>query len=66
MLDDVFVFDADSHWSEPADLLTSRAPAEYRDRVPRVEEVDGQPMWVFDGQVLGRHSAGGVIARDGH
>jgi len=66
MLDDVFVFDADSHWSEPADLFTSRAPAEYRDRVPRVEEVDGVPTWVFDGQVLGRHSAAGVIARDGH
>jgi len=66
MLDDVFVFDADSHWSEPADLFTSRAPAAYRNRVPHVEEVDGQPTWVFDGQVLGRHSAAGVIARDGH
>jgi predicted TIM-barrel fold metal-dependent hydrolase len=41
------------------------APAEYRDRVPRVEEVDGQPMWVFDGHPVGRFSAGGVVARDG-
>jgi uncharacterized protein len=61
-----FVVDADSHWSEPPDLFTSRAPAEYRDRVPRVEEVDGQPTWVFDGHPVGRHSAAGVIARDGH
>ncbi len=62
----MFVVDADSHWSEPADLFTSRAPAAIRDRVPRVEEVDGQPMWVFDGHPIGRFSAAGVIGRDGH
>ena len=61
----LFIVDADSHWSEPADLFTSRAPAEYRDRVPRVEEVDGERSWVFDGHVVGRHSAAGVIGRDG-
>ena len=63
---DMFVVDADSHWSEPADLFTSRAPAAMRDRVPRVEEVDGQPMCVFDGHPVGRFSAAGVIGRDGH
>jgi predicted TIM-barrel fold metal-dependent hydrolase len=65
MLRELFVVDADSHWSEPADLFTKRAPDRYRDRVPRVEEVDGQPMWVFDGHVVGRFSAAGVIGRDG-
>jgi predicted TIM-barrel fold metal-dependent hydrolase len=63
---DMFVVDADSHWSEPADLFTSRAPAEVRDRVPQVQEVDGQLVWVFDGHVVGRFSAAGVIGRDGH
>ena len=43
----------------------SAAPAEYRDRVPRVEDVDGEPMWVFDGNVLGQATAAGVIGRDG-
>ena len=57
--------DADSHWSEPADLFTKRAPAAIADRVPRVEEVDGERAWVFDGNPMGRYSAGGVIARDG-
>ena len=61
---DMFVVDADSHWSEPADLFTSRAPAEVRDRVPQVQEVDGQLVWVFDGHVVGRFSAAGVIGRD--
>ncbi len=65
MLNNEFVVDADSHWSEPADLFTSRAPAQYRDRLPHVEEVDGEPTWVFDGTPVGRFSAGGVIARDG-
>jgi uncharacterized protein len=67
MLDtsDLFIVDADSHWSEPADLFTKRAPAAYRDRVPRVEVVDGEPSWVFDGHVVGRFSAAGVIGRDG-
>jgi predicted TIM-barrel fold metal-dependent hydrolase len=60
-----FVVDADSHWSEPADLFTRRAPAAVRDRVPHVEEVDGEPIWVFDGHPLGRFSAAGVIGRDG-
>ena len=41
MMEDMYVVDADSHWSEPADLFTSRAPAQYRDRVPRVEVIDG-------------------------
>ncbi len=60
-----YVVDADSHWCERPDLFTSMAPAKYRDRVPRVEEVDGQRMWVFDGHPVGRYSAGGVVARDG-
>ena len=58
-----FVVDADSHWSEPADLFTKRAPAAFRDRVPHVEQIDGEAMWVFDGHPFGRYSAAGVIGR---
>jgi uncharacterized protein len=66
MLDnDTLIIDADSHWTEPHDLFTRVAPAEYKDRVPRVETVDGQPMWVFDGHVMGQATAAGVIGRDG-
>ena len=60
-----FVVDADSHWAEPADLFTRSAPAKYKDRVPHVETVDGERMWVFDGNPMGRFSAAGVIGRDG-
>jgi len=44
MLNDQLVIDADSHWCEPPDLFTSRAPVEFRDRVPQVAEVDGGLM----------------------
>jgi hypothetical protein len=57
MLNNELVVDADSHWSEPADLFTSRAPAKYVDRVPHVELVDGERTWVFDGKAVGRFSA---------
>jgi predicted TIM-barrel fold metal-dependent hydrolase len=65
MLEAEYVVDADSHWSEPADLFTSRAPASVRDRVPHVEERDGERMWIFDGHPMGRFTAGAVIGRDG-
>ena len=38
----------------PADLWTTRLPAEFRDRAPHVEERDGQPMGICDGKVWGR------------
>ena len=38
----------------PADLWTTGLPASLRDRAPRVEERNGQPVWVCDGKVWGR------------
>jgi len=64
-LDQVRVIDTDTHLTERHDLWTSRAPAKFKDRVPRVEQVDGAATWVVDGAVLGRAGAGGVIDRDG-
>jgi predicted TIM-barrel fold metal-dependent hydrolase len=59
------VIDADTHWTEPHDLWTSRAPARWRDRVPRVEDVDGKATWVVDGTPLGWATGGATIGRDG-
>jgi predicted TIM-barrel fold metal-dependent hydrolase len=70
-----FVLDADSHWSEPADLFTRRAPAAYREHMPQVKEaevtniitgeLERRLSWVFDGTVIGQYSSGGVVDRDG-
>ena len=49
------VVDVDSHWTEPPDLWTSRAPAHLRDRAMRVVRNEaGVEQWVVeDGQVMG-------------
>lgn len=45
------VIDTDTHWSEPYDLWTSRAPAKYVDRVPQMSEKNGRRRWWFDGDI---------------
>jgi predicted TIM-barrel fold metal-dependent hydrolase len=43
------VIDVDSHYTEPRDLWTSRAPARFKDRVPHVEMGSrGHEHWVVD------------------
>ena len=65
-LDQVRVVDADTHMTERHDLWTSRAPAKYLDRVPRVERIDGATQWVVERDVvLGRAGAGGVVDVNG-
>src|SRR4051794_12623108 len=60
------IIDVDTHLSEPADLWTSRAPARWRDLVPRQQEVNGRMRWVVgDGVDLGGTGASSVIDRDG-
>ena len=56
---DLRVIDADSHYSEPYDLWTSRAPAKYRDQVPQVRADDaGRLRWFLGNSVL--FNAGGA------
>ncbi|SRR5579875_535053 len=63
---DLRVIDCDTHLTPTEDFWTKRAPAAYKDRVPRVEEVDGEPTWVVDqGASLGPARAGSVIDREG-
>jgi len=67
-LRDMKVIDADTHYSEPHDLWTSRVPANYRDRVPHVaDNGKGGKCWKFNGDDLLFSSAGSasVIRKDG-
>ncbi len=60
------IIDTDAHITEPVDLWTSRAPAAYRDRLPRVKEIDGERRWVVgEDIVMGGVSASSVIAKNG-
>ena len=55
------VVDADSHMTERHDLFTERAPKGYEDKVPHVERIDGQDMWVIEGKTFGKAGSGGTI-----
>jgi predicted TIM-barrel fold metal-dependent hydrolase len=60
------IIDVDTHYNEPHDLWTSRAPASLRDRVPRVKNVNGIDSWVVERDaVLFPYSGVCVIRRDG-
>ncbi len=65
LYDDVKVIDADTHFTEPPDLWTSRAPAAYQDRILHIEQRNGVPTWVVDGAELGFAKGGGVVDHDG-
>jgi predicted TIM-barrel fold metal-dependent hydrolase len=63
--DDVGIIDADTHYTEPFDLWTSRAPAGWKDRVPRVVERDGKPIWLLDGRDFGLAQLSCCILKNG-
>jgi predicted TIM-barrel fold metal-dependent hydrolase len=47
------IVDCDTHFSEPPDLFTSRAPAKYKDKVPQLKLVDGTHFWFAGERNLG-------------
>lgn len=59
------VIDADAHLTERHDLFTERAPKGYEDKVPHVERIDGQDMWVIEGKSFGKAGSGGTIDPQG-
>lgn len=61
------IIDVDTHWSEPEDLWTSRAPAKWRDRVPQKKlDAQGEMMWTIDGDIsMGLGSAASVVHETG-
>ncbi|ONH27986.1 amidohydrolase family protein [Pseudofrankia asymbiotica] len=58
--------DSDSHYSEPYDLWTSRAPAKYRDIVPQVRTgPDGKLRWWLGERPLYMAGGGSFVDRSG-
>lgn len=62
-LEGIKIIDCDTHFSEPPDLFTSRAPAKYKDGAPRQENINGNDRWIVDGRDFGS-TGGNVIRRD--
>ena len=51
---DVPVVDVDAHWTEPPELWVDRAPAAFKDRVPRLvpDPDNDRDVWIVDGTVM--------------
>jgi uncharacterized protein len=48
------MIDVDTHFAEPPDLWTSRAPSKYQDRVLHAKQKDnGAQAWFIDGREVG-------------
>jgi predicted TIM-barrel fold metal-dependent hydrolase len=43
------VIDCDTHYTEPPDLWTSRAPATMKSKMPYMKTVNGQSLWFIEG-----------------
>jgi predicted TIM-barrel fold metal-dependent hydrolase len=61
---------ADSHVNEPGDLWTSRVPAEFRERAPRIVSLDAGDAWVIEGVAdpinFGMNACAGLAPQDMH
>jgi len=63
-LGDIKIIDCDAHFTEPADLWTSRAPASMVDQMPVQRTIDGSTAWYLGDEVWA--SIGGNTIGNGH
>ena len=66
MLDGLKIIDSDTHFSEPHDLWTSRAPGKFKQLVPQVKTIDGKEAWYVNGDVQIGFSSSQRQRRAGH
>jgi len=61
---------ADSHVNEPGDLWTSRVPARFRGRAPRIVSLEAGDAWVMEGVAdpinFGMNACAGLAPEDMH
>jgi len=65
LFDRVDVIDVDTHLTEPPDTWTARVPASLRERVPHVERIDGNDVWMAAGERLGHPGYYSMAGHDG-
>ena len=65
LFEGIRIVDCDTHFTEPPDLWTARAPAGMKARMPRVVRIDNSDQWFVGDRHFGS-IGGNVIARDGN
>ena len=63
LFEGIKIVDCDTHFTEPKDLWTANAPAGLKDKMPRVERIDGADQWFVGDKSFGS-IGGNVIAKD--
>jgi len=63
-LQGIRIVDCDTHFMEPPDLFTARAPARLKDKLPRHQRVNGVDRWFVGDRDFG--SIGGNVIRPDH
>src|SRR5690349_8880132 len=63
LLEGIKIVDCDTHFTEPPDLFTARAPARLKDKMPYIRRIDGVDRWCVEGRDFGI-MGGNVIRRD--
>ncbi|CAN7302227.1 amidohydrolase family protein [Phenylobacterium sp. LjRoot225] len=63
LFEGIKIVDCDTHFTEPKDLWTANAPAGLKDKMPRVERIDGADQWYVGDKHFGS-IGGNVIAKD--
>jgi predicted TIM-barrel fold metal-dependent hydrolase len=67
VLEGLHLIDADSHYSEPHNLWTSRVPAKYQELVPQVRpNADGVPRWWLSNRDLFSAGGGSFVDKAGN
>src|SRR6476620_7877920 len=59
------VIDVDTHITEPPNVFVDRVSQRYRDRVPHVERVGGEDIWVANGERIGKPGSTSMAGFDG-
>src|SRR4051812_34218507 len=65
VLDGLHIVDCDAHFTEPADLWSSRAPKAWADRVPVQRTIEGRTAWYLDDEMWAS-TGGNTIRRGGN
>ena len=65
LFDRVKVIDVDTHITEPPDVFVDRVPKRFQDHVPHIERVDGEDIWVSNGERIGKPGSSSMAGFNG-
>lgn len=62
-LEDLILVSVDDHAIEPPNAFERHMPAKYKGRHPKVEQIKGRDVWVFEERATGYMGLNSVVGR---